>query len=222
VEDETMTARDVDGWLARVDEYVDGTLGDKDALRLRLAAEKSDELREEIAQLREFHAALGAMAVESPGPGFEAPILESVPLDRYASAPRRNPIVVALGEWAPSPLQRVAHRLGKGLSALAAAWILALIVSSTALQGPISGASLRLGEQLRAWADASAGNSVLHPVARLFSAAYDASFGVLGSMDGALGLGLTIFLLGALVGGLAFGLAARRRAAVRGRTTHQA
>ena len=199
---------------------VDGALGDKDALRLRLAAEKTAELRAEITRVRELHAALGAMPVESPPPGFEVAILDSVPLARYASAPRRNPIVVALGELAPSPLQRAAHHLGKGLSAVAAAWVLALIVSSTALQGPISGASVRLGDQLRAWADASSGSSVLHPVARLMSAAYDASFGVLGSMDGALGLGLTIFLLGALVGGLARGLAARRRAAVRGRSTH--
>jgi uncharacterized membrane-anchored protein len=56
----------------------------------------------------------------------------------------------------------------------------------------------------------------------MVSGAYDASFGALSSWESALGLGLIIFLLGAVVGGVGLWAASRRRAAVRGRSTHRA
>ena len=214
-----MTARDVDGWLAYVYAYVDGTLDEKDALRLTVAAEKSPELKVALERARDFHAALATMPVAEPGDGFDAPVLESVPLARYATAPRRRPLVVALGEWAPSPVQRAVERLGGALSALAVAWVLAVALGSTAWQAQVSSAGVSIGATLRGWAESG---SALGPVARILSGAYDASFGALGSVAGTLGPGLTIFLLGAVVGAAVFALAARRRSSVRDRSAHHA
>jgi anti-sigma factor RsiW len=217
-----MTANDADVWLPFVDAYVDGTLNDKDALRLRLAAERSELLRAEINQTRSLHEALRAMPVEIPADGFETRILDSVPLARYASAPRRFPLVVALGELAPSFVQRWVVRLGKGLSALAGAWIMALVVGSTAFQGQISAGAAALGVRLQLWATASTGTPILEPLAAGISASYDACFGALGSMTGAIGLGMTIFLLGAALGGIGLWAAARRRSVTKGRAGHHA
>ena len=217
-----MTDHDADVWLPFVDAYVDGLLDDKDALRLRLAAERSPRLEAEIARTRSFHGALLAMPVATPGEGFEARILDSVPLARYASAPRRFPVVVALGELAPTFVQRWIVRLGQGLSALAVAWIVALAVGSTALQGQISAGAAVLGTRLQLWAEASNGTPVLASLAAGVSAAYDACFGALGSMAGAIGLGLTIFLLGAALGGAGLWAAARRRTPGRERAGHHA
>jgi anti-sigma factor RsiW len=222
VEETIMTARDVDGWLPYIDAYVDGTLEDKDALRLTVAAEQSAELRTAIEGARGFHAALSAMPVESPAPGFDSRVLESVPLSRYASAPRRRPLFVALGEWAPSPVQRFMERLGSALSAVAAAWVLALALGSTAWQAQVSSAGAWIGSQLQAWSLAAEGTAIVGPVARTLSGAYDASLGALGSLAGTLGLGLTIFLLGAAVGVALLFFAIRRRSIVRDGGAHHA
>lgn len=146
-------AHTADAWLPFVDAYVDGTLDKKDALRLGLAAERSDALQAEITRVRGFHGALAAMPVQIPSDGFGVRILDSVPLARYASAPRRLPVVVALGELAPSFVQRWVVRLGQGLSALAAAWIIALAVGSTALQAQISAGAASLGVRLQLWSE---------------------------------------------------------------------
>jgi anti-sigma factor RsiW len=217
-----MTAHDADVWLPFVDAYVDGTLDKKDALRLGLAAERSDALRAEITRARSFHGALAAMPVQIPSGGFEQRILDSVPLARYASAPRRSPVVVALGEITPSFVQRSVVRLGQGLSAMAVAWIIALAVGSTALQGQISAGAAALAVRLQLWSDASAGTPGLASLAAGVSASYDACHGALGSMAGAMGLGLTIFLLGAVLGGFGLWVAARRRTALRDRAGHDA
>jgi anti-sigma factor RsiW len=217
-----MTARDVDGWLPYIDSYVDGTLDDKDALRLTVAAEKSAELRAEVERARGFHAALSAMPVEAPAGDFETRVLQSVPLDRYATAPRRRSIAVALGEWAPSPVQRLVERLGGAVSAVAAAWVLAVSLGSTAWQGQVSSAGAWISSQLQAWSQASEGIAVLGPVARMMSGAYDAGFGALGSVAGTLGLGLTIFILGAACGLALLSFTIRRRSVARGRSAHHA
>ena len=65
-----MSVRDVDGWLPYIDAYVDGTLDEKESLRLIVAAENSDVLRAEIERVRSFHGALSGMPVSSPGEGF--------------------------------------------------------------------------------------------------------------------------------------------------------
>ena len=119
-------------------------------------------------------------------------------------------------------LASLVERLGGVLSAAAAAWILAVALGSTAWQARVSAAGGWIGGQLQAWSEAAAGTAVVGPVARILSAAYDAGFGALGSVAGALGLGLTIFVLGAVVGGTFFWVAARRRSAVRGRSAHHA
>ena len=217
-----MTARDVDGWLPYVDAYVDGTLDEADALRLTVAAEQFPDLKAEIERARGFHGALAAMPVAQPDSGFDDRVLESVPLARYASAPRRRSLVVVLGDWAPSPVQRFVERLGGVLSAAALAWVLALSLGSTAWQAQVSSAGAWIGATLKAWSDSASTSAILGPVARVLSGAYDASFGALGSVAGTLGLGLTIFLLGAVVGAAVFWFAARRRSAVRGRSAHHA
>ena len=217
-----MTARDVDGWLPFVDAFVDGTLDEKTALRLGLAAEKSPELRAEIDRARAFHAALSSIPVEAPSGTFDERILASVPYQRYASAPRRSPIVVALGELTPSPVQRLVHRLGGALSAVAAAWLLAVALGSTAWQAQVAAAGTRVGAGLQGWASATEGSAVIGPVARILSATYDAAFGALGGVAGTVGLGVTIFVSGMLLGALAFWMATRRRAASHDRSAHHA
>ncbi|RKZ17708.1 hypothetical protein DRQ53_02650 [bacterium] len=198
-------------WLPYVDAFADGSLAEKDAVRLRVAAGKSPDLAAAIERASSFHSALAAMPVAEPGVDFATRIMESIPLQRYASAPRRAPVVVALGEMAPDFLQRLVVRLGAGLSALAVAWLAVLAVGSTALRGQISVAATDLGLNLQLWAETSASTPVIAPLARGLSAAYDASHGALGSMAGTLGLGLTIFAAGAVVGSIALWLVARRR-----------
>jgi hypothetical protein len=222
VEEAIMTARDVDGWLPFVDAYVDGTLDDKTALRLGLAAEKSPELKAEIERARSFHAALASMPVEAPAGSFDERVLTSVPYQRYASAPRRSPIVVVLGELTPSPVQRAVQRLGGAVSAVAAAWLLAVALGSTAWQAHVAAAGARIGAGLQGWAVSMDGTAVIGPVARILSAAYDAAFGAFGSVAGTMGLGLTIFVSGVLLGALALWMAARRRAAGHDRSAHHA
>lgn len=217
-----MTARDADVWLPFVDSFVDGTLQDADAVRLGLAAESSPELRAAIDDARALHAALARMPVETPSADFDARIIASVPLARYASAPRRGPVVAAIGELAPSFVLRWAGRFGKGLSALAVAWILAVAVGSTALRTELSEVGLSLGARLQTWAEASSSSAIVGPLAGAASAAYDACFGALGSMAGVIGLGLTIFLLGAALGGVVLWAVARRRSVVDGRAEHHA
>ena len=217
-----MTARDVDGWLPYIDAYVDGTLEGRDALRLTVAAEQSATLRNEIERARGFHAALSKMPVEGPAAGFDDRVFDSIPLGRYAAAPRRRSIVVALGEWAPSPVQRLIERLGGALSAIATAWVLAVALGSTAWQAQVSSAGGWIGSQLQAWSLAADGTAIVGPVARMLSGAYDAGFGALGSLAGTLGLGLTIFLSGAAVGFALLSFAARRRSVLRGRDAHNA
>lgn len=217
-----MTTRDVDVWLPYVDAYVDGTLDEQDALRLRVAANSSPALAAAVDRVRALHAALDRMPVAEPSAAFDERILHSVPLARYVSAPRRAPIVVALGELTPGFVQHWVARLGRGLSALATAWLLAVIVGSTALQGQLSAGAAALGARLQLWADTTASSALLGPVARGLSAAYDACFGALGSMAGTVGLGLTIFLLGAALGGIGLWAAARRRPAGSGRAEHHA
>lgn len=216
-----MTAPDLETWLPYVDAYAEGTLDPKDALRLRLAAGQSPELTAAVESARAFHAALASMPVSTPSEAFEARILGSVPLARYASAPRRSAAGMVLGEWTPSVVQRLVLALGKGLSAVAAAWLVTLAVGSTAWQAQISAAAVRLGEQLDLWAQAAASTPVVGQLARALATAYDAGQGALGSVAGTVGAGLTIFVVGSLAGAFTLWVAMRTRGIARDRVTHR-
>jgi len=114
--------------------YVDGTLGDKEALRVNLRAQADPGMEARVDQTRRFFAALDAMPHDQPSTGFDAPILKKVPLERYRTAPRRQQPVIVIGDLAPSRLAQTVGSLGRISLAGGAAYLLTLgFVGLTAL-----------------------------------------------------------------------------------------
>ena len=136
-----MTADDVRRDEARLDEriqgYVDGTLSDKDALRLNLHAQADAGLEARLDETRRFFAALDAMPRDEPAAGFDGPILARVPLERYRSAPRRRPAVIVIGDLAPSRLARTVRSLGRlaAVGSVAALFALGFVGTGALLLG---------------------------------------------------------------------------------------
>lgn len=114
--------------------YVDGTLGDKEALRMNLRAQADPGTEARVEETRRFFAALDAMPHDEPSAGFDAAILERIPLERYRTAPRRRQPVIVIGDLAPSRMARTVGSLGKVSLAGGAAYLLTLgFVGVTAL-----------------------------------------------------------------------------------------
>lgn len=114
--------------------YVDGTLEDKEALRMNLRAQADAALETRVDEMRGFFSALDAMPRDEPSAGFDAPILEKVPLERYRTAPRRRQPVIVIGDLAPSRLARTVQSMGKVSMAVGAAYLLTLgLIGVTAL-----------------------------------------------------------------------------------------
>lgn len=133
-----MTADDLRRDDERLDDvlqaYVDGTLGDKDALRVNLRAQADPGLEARVTETRAFFAALDAMPHDEPSASFDDRILKAVPLERYRTAPRKRRPVIVIGDLAPSRLVRTVQSMGKASIALGVAYLLTLgFVGVTAL-----------------------------------------------------------------------------------------
>lgn len=133
-----MTADDARRTEAHLDDliqgYVDGTLADKEALRVNLRAQADVTLEARVDETRRFFAALDTMPRDEPASDFDAAVLASVPLERYRSAPRRHTPVIVVGDFAPSRLARTVRSFGRLALAGSAAYLLTLgLVGVTAL-----------------------------------------------------------------------------------------
>jgi anti-sigma factor RsiW len=157
-----------------VQDYVDGTLDSKLALRMHLAAQRDPALQREIDETREMFQALQAVPPAQPSANFDRRVLRSVPLARYASAPRRSPRVLLLGDPTESTVMQALGWVQRLSSVWLGAYLLVAILGRTAVAEPVALLGRRLAEFFAQMADQSSGVGVLHAVAASLASGYDA------------------------------------------------
>lgn len=196
----------------RVQDYVDGALDAKEALRLHLRAQADAGLAAELAATRSFFTALDRLPRVEPAAGFDARVLASIPLDHYRSAPRRGPAVLVIGDLAPAMWWVALRRAGRGAMATAAAYLLVLVVANSAMQSGISQLALSVDRALAAAAERTASSDALSPLVSGLARGYDAVVGVAAAVADTVGPQMAVFGLGAVIAAIALaGLSARQR-----------
>lgn len=196
----------------RLQEYVDRTLEEKEALRLHLRAQADAGLAARLDATRSFFAALDGMERAEPSPSFDARILASLPLEHYRSAPRRSAPVLVLGDLAPSAWWVALRSAGRGAMAIAGAYLLTLVVANSALQSVISAAALRVDHALTAAAQRTDAAGPWSSLVGALARGYDALLGAASGVVSAVGPSAAVFTLGAVVGIMALAsMAAWRR-----------
>lgn len=169
-------------WQKHLQDYVDGTLDDELALRLHLDAQKIPALQADLDRMRALFSALDETPRAEPGPDFDRRVLEDLPYEFYASAPRRAPKVLLLGEENPTVLSRVllwTQRTSLGLLALhLALWVL----GGTPVLRPLASAGRWVGEGLRSFGSAEGGGNPMVGVVAFLSGIYDGVAASLGQM----------------------------------------
>jgi anti-sigma factor RsiW len=204
-------------WRARLQDYVDGTLPEKQALRLHLFVQEDPVLAAELAETRGLFRALDQIPRQIPGPDFDAEVLERVPHERYASSPRRPDRVLVLGEERPVLPVAVGRSLRRAAFTAVIAWGLVVAVSHSFLQRTVVLATSWLGEQLAALAARTESVPVLSSVVGLMHRGYDALVAATGTVSGLLGGGVLLFLIGVGMGGLVLRVHIARRRRIDGR-----
>lgn len=203
---------DLQYWMDRVQDYVDGSMPRRDAVQFYLLTQKEPALAAELEAHRALIAALEEQPVEAPGAGFDARILASVPYDRYREGPRRPESVLVIGDASEPVWVRATRPLRRGVGAALVAYALVLIVGNSFLAETADRAARSVAAQFDRWVEASSGVPVLSSLVAGIDAAYDFAIGGLASLSGAVGSGLVTFLLGmAVAGALLAGIAAARR-----------
>lgn len=201
-------------WRARVQDYLDDTLPRADAVRFFLQTQKHPQLKAELEAYRRIYSSLDAAPRATPAPGFDARVLASVPLDRYRSAPRHPERVLVIGDATLPLAHRLFGRLRRGMTAVAAAYVLFLAVSHSFLAQSAADLAGRVGGSLEALAARTQQVPVLSGVVNALVRVYDASIQGLASLGGVLGVGVVTVIVGILVGATALGIyrSARRHA----------
>lgn len=200
-------------YRALLQDYVDGTLDDKAALRLHLFAERDDVIASELAAMREFFAGLDAARTEEPSPGFDDRVLAAIPYEKYATAPRLPERVLVVGDDSvPLPVRLLAP-LRHGLTAVAAGYVLFLAVSHSALRDGAVGLARWTGAGLSSLAARTQEVPVLSDVVGFVARTYDAGTSWLASVATTTGEGILTFVLGLALGAMVLGfhLGVRRR-----------
>ena len=72
-----------------VQQYLDGDLPGREGTRLLLEAESDARLSNELSGYRRLYSLLDTMPRSEPSADYDRRIFESIPRERYASAPRR-------------------------------------------------------------------------------------------------------------------------------------
>lgn len=192
-------------------EYVDGTLDDKRALRLHLQAERDPALAAELAATRALFSALDGLERAEPSAAFDQAVLERVPLERYRSAPRRAPRALRIGDPSPTLAERTVRPFGRALLAGFAAWILVLVVGRTALQRVLDRGAESLAGRLAEWAASTEHTPILSGLVAGLARLYATLVSAGSALAGWIGPGNAIVLSGALLGMIALGVWQRSR-----------
>lgn len=196
----------------RLQEYVDGTLEAKEALRLHLRTQADAGLAAELDATRSFFTALDGLPRAEPGPDFDARVLAAIPLEHYRSAPRRAPAVLVIGDLAPAMWWVALRRAGRGAVATAAAYLLVLVVANSALQSGISSLALTIDRALASAVERTASSDALSPLVSALARGYDAVLGAAAAVAETVGPTTAVFALGALIAVAALaGLSAHQR-----------
>jgi hypothetical protein len=158
-------------------------------------------------------SALDAMPRDEPSPGFDERILASTPYEKYASAPRKQLPVLVFGKALPTPISRALRSLRSGVTALAAAYLLFLVVSHSFLARFASSMARDAGQGLHSVADSASEIPVLSGLVGSLAWAYDAIVAAVGDLGRAWGEGPVTLLVGLALGALMLAAvnASRRR-----------
>jgi hypothetical protein len=200
-------------YLNRVQDYVDGTMSRRDAVEFYLLARKEERLRQEVDAYKALHAALDQMSIEEPSANFDAAILNSVPIERYRSAPRKPERVLVLGELREAIVERVFRRVRRPLLAGATAYALVLLVGHSFLARSVRQMAVQLDSWLADAVARSAEIPVLSSVVLGARGLYDAVSSAVGFSSALFGEAGATVLLGLALGALVVGVAqsVRRR-----------
>lgn len=210
-------ADDLQQLLARVQDYVDGTMPRREAVEFYLRAQKSRELAAEIEKTKALFSQLDALDHEQPGPRFDdAAILRSIPYDHYQSAP------LPLHLWPVVQrvpfLARWLRRTSRAALAAGSAYLLVLLTGHSFLASSTERLARAVDGRLESWVAQSREMPVLSGVVSAISALYDGLALVVGGMAALFGTPLVTLALGFTLGALAWsaaGAVRRRRQAAR-------
>ena len=200
--------------------YLDGDLSNHETTRIFLQSEKDPELARELAEYRQLFTLLDEDPRDEPSAAMDARVLQAVPYERYASAPRRALPVLILGSKMPAFLVRSLGLFRSGVVALTAAYSLFLLVSHSFLQRTVGGAALALRDALDGWAQNTVHVPVVSRVVSFVASAYDASINFVSRLSESWGAPLVTLALGLLFAGLVFALVNRGRRRLRDKGSH--
>ena len=196
--------------FAQVQEYVDGTMPRRDAVRFYLLVQREPALAAEVELYRGIAAALAAEPRQEPSARLDdAAILRTIPYEHYRSAPQR-PSLWPMLERVP-PLARWLRRTRSVALATAAAYGLALLAGHSVLAAGLRRFCLAIQSQLSEWASASNGTPVLAPVLDALARGHDAWMSLIAGLDSLVGTPLLTLAIGMTFGTLCWQLARARR-----------
>ncbi len=161
-------------WQDSLQDYVDGTLDEKKALRLHLDAQRIEALQRDLDEMRELFSALDRTPRAEPGADFDQAVLEGLPYEFYASAPRRPQRVLI---FADADASAVTRGLGYGQRLSIILLLLDLGVLAfgrTIVARPFVAVAAWLGGGVEALVDSTASWGFLHSVALATASGYSA------------------------------------------------
>lgn len=197
-----MNARkdEFEHWMSRVQDYVDGTMSRRDSVHFYLYAQRHPELEAELELYRAISGELDAMPRIEPKDEFDAPILASIPYERYRSAPRGAERVLLLGDTELPLAERLLLSLRRPAAAVAAAYTLFLVIGHSFLAERVEAMASGLGSALAGWVSASQDIPVLSTVVGGAQSLYDASLSAISAVGGLVGAGVLTVVLGLALG----------------------
>jgi anti-sigma factor RsiW len=200
--------------------YLDGDLSNREATRIFLLAEKDPKLARELAEYRQLFNLLDQDPRDEPSPAMDARVMQAVPYERYASAPRRALPVLILGSKMPGFLVRSLGLFRSGVVALMVAYSLFLLVSHSFLQRTVGGGALALRDALDRWAENTVHVPVFSHVVSFLASAYDASISFVARLSETWGAPAVTLALGLLLAALVLAVASRGRRGLRDKGSH--
>jgi hypothetical protein len=159
---------------AQLQDYVDGTLDDKVALRLHLDAQRIPDLQSDLDDFREFFGALDAAPRAEPGADFDRTVIESIPIEFYASAPRKPHRIMIFGDSEESVPMRSLGWIQRASIALLLADLCVVAFGRTPLATPFATVGRWIASGLHGLADFSRTTPVFDTVAASLATGYDA------------------------------------------------
>lgn len=205
-----MEPNELENALANVQDYVDGTMPRREAMRFYLLVQRDAGLAAEVERYRAILQALDSEPREDPSARFaDATILASIPFEHYRSAPRRGELWPGL-ERVPF-LARWLHRTRRAALAAAAAYGLVLLTSHSFLAAGMARFSRATQVQLDEWLAGTAQVPLLSGIVAALSWTYDVLARSIAWLDSLFGTPLLTLALGMALGSLCWNAAAAAR-----------